>query len=38
MSKSKRQREREQTIRKQDQKPHGKVKSFKELAEDTQVE
>jgi len=32
MSESKRERERNWTVRKQDQHPHGKVKSFKELA------
>jgi hypothetical protein len=32
MSKAKREQEREWTVRKQDQNPHGKVKSFKELA------
>ncbi|UII57191.1 DUF6254 family protein [Cytobacillus spongiae] len=33
MTKSKREKEREWTVRKQDQNPHGKVKSMKELAE-----
>lgn len=32
MSESKREKERKWTVRKQDQKPHGKVKSNKELA------
>jgi hypothetical protein len=32
MSESKREKERNWTVRKQDQHPHGKVKSFKELA------
>ncbi|MGG5253143.1 DUF6254 family protein [Neobacillus sp. SM06] len=32
MSKSKREQEREWTVRKQDQNPHGKIKSLKELA------
>ena len=32
MSKSKRQKEREWTVRKQDQNPHGKVKSLKEIS------
>ncbi|WP_243449878.1 DUF6254 family protein [Neobacillus terrae] len=34
MSKSKSEEEREWTVRKQDQKPHGKVKSFNELSKD----
>ncbi|WML43511.1 DUF6254 family protein [Neobacillus sp. PS3-40] len=34
MSKSKREQEREWTVRKQDQNPHGKTKSFKELSKD----
>lgn len=32
MTKQKREKERAWSVRKQDQKPHGKVKSFKELA------
>lgn len=32
MSKAKREKERAWTVRKQDQNPHGKVNSFKELA------
>ncbi|MCM3663217.1 DUF6254 family protein [Mesobacillus subterraneus] len=32
MSESKREQERKWAVRKQDQHPHGKVKSFKELA------
>ncbi|AZU64904.1 DUF6254 family protein [Neobacillus mesonae] len=36
MSKAKRQEEREWTVRKQDQNPHGKVKSFKELVNGTE--
>jgi Family of unknown function (DUF6254) len=32
MSKSKRQKEREWAVRKQDQNPHGKVKSLKEIS------
>lgn len=32
LSKSKSEKEREWTVRKQDQNPHGKVKSFKELS------
>jgi hypothetical protein len=35
MSKSKREQEREWTVRKQDQNPHGKTKSFKELLKET---
>jgi hypothetical protein len=35
MSKSKSQQEREWTVRKQDQNPHGKVKSFKQLSNET---
>ncbi|WP_235714572.1 DUF6254 family protein [Neobacillus dielmonensis] len=38
MSKSKRQEEREWAIRKQDQQPHGKVQSFKQLSKDTDQE
>ncbi|WP_235907339.1 DUF6254 family protein [Niallia circulans] len=34
MTKSKREEEREWTVRKQEQKPHGKVKTKKELAEE----
>ncbi len=34
MSQSKRQQEREWTVRKQNQKPHGKVKSLKELTDE----
>jgi len=34
MTKSKREEEREWTVRKQKQKPHGKVKTKKELAEE----
>ncbi|WP_235841987.1 DUF6254 family protein [Neobacillus fumarioli] len=34
MSKSQRQQEREWTVRKQDQNPHGKVKSLKELSKE----
>ncbi|MCE4048484.1 MULTISPECIES: DUF6254 family protein [Bacillaceae] len=34
MSKAKREEEREWTVRKQKQKPHGKVKTKKELAEE----
>ncbi|WP_251553821.1 DUF6254 family protein [Neobacillus muris] len=36
MSKSKRQEEREWAIRKQEQNPHGKVPSFKQLAKDVE--
>lgn len=36
MSKSKREQEREWTVRKQDQNPHGKVKSLKELSGETE--
>ncbi|WP_338451875.1 DUF6254 family protein [Niallia oryzisoli] len=32
MTRAKREKERAWTVRKQDQNPHGKVKSFKELA------
>jgi hypothetical protein len=32
MTQSKREKERNWTVRKQDQHPHGKVKSYKELA------
>lgn len=35
MSKSQRQYEREWAVRKQDQNPHGKVKSFKQLSNET---
>ncbi|WP_254842608.1 DUF6254 family protein [Bacillus sp. MRMR6] len=35
MSKSKSQEEREWTVRKQDQNPHGKVKSLKQIADET---
>ncbi|XJZ28310.1 DUF6254 family protein [Bacillota bacterium Lsc_1132] len=35
MSKSKSEQEREWTVRKQDQNPHGKIKSLKELAGET---
>jgi hypothetical protein len=35
MTQSKRQQERQWTVRKQSQNPHGKVKSFEELAEET---
>ncbi|MDR6124388.1 DUF6254 family protein [Neobacillus drentensis] len=35
MSKSKSEQEREWTVRKQDQNPHGKVKSLKDLANET---
>jgi hypothetical protein len=35
MSKSKSQQEREWTVRKQDQNPHGKVKSLKEISKET---
>jgi hypothetical protein len=34
MTRSKREKERAWTVRKQDQNPHGKVKSFKELSKD----
>jgi hypothetical protein len=34
MSKSKSEQEREWTVRKQDQNPHGKVKSLKQLSKD----
>lgn len=34
MTQSKRQQERQWTVRKQAQNPHGKVKSFEELAEE----
>jgi hypothetical protein len=33
LSKSKREKERAWAVRKQDQNPHGKVKSFKELSD-----
>ncbi|MEW9108906.1 DUF6254 family protein [Cytobacillus gottheilii] len=33
MTKQKREKERAWTVRKQDQHPHGKVKSFKELSQ-----
>lgn len=35
MSKSKREEERQWTVRKQDQNPHGKIKSLKEIAKET---
>ncbi len=35
MTQSKRQEERQWTVRKQSQNPHGKVKSLKEIDEDT---
>ncbi|MCT2536936.1 DUF6254 family protein [Aquibacillus koreensis] len=38
MSKSKSQRERQWNTRKQSQDPHGKVKSFEQLAEETKKE
>ncbi len=38
LSKSKSQEEREWAIRKQDQQPHGKVQSFKQLAKETEQE
>jgi hypothetical protein len=34
MSKSKSEQEREWTVRKQDQNPHGKVKSFEQLSKE----
>ncbi|WP_237562811.1 DUF6254 family protein [Bacillus dakarensis] len=34
MTKSKREKEREWTVRKQEQNPHGKVKSLKELSKE----
>lgn len=34
MTQSKRQQERQWTVRKQSQNPHGKVKSFEQLAEE----
>jgi hypothetical protein len=34
MTKSKREQEREWTVRKQEQNPHGKVKSLKDIAKD----
>jgi hypothetical protein len=34
MSRSKREKERTWQVRKQDQNPHGKIKSFKELSND----
>ncbi|WP_449621429.1 DUF6254 family protein [Robertmurraya sp. Marseille-Q9965] len=34
MTKSQREKERAWTVRKQDQNPHGKVKSFKELSKE----
>jgi hypothetical protein len=37
MTQSKRQEERQWNVRKQSQNPHGKVKSFAELAEDAGV-
>ncbi|MCM3568716.1 DUF6254 family protein [Neobacillus mesonae] len=36
MSQSKSQQERQWTVRKQDQNPHGKVKSLKQLAKETE--
>lgn len=38
MSKAKSEKEREWTTRKNDQKPHGKVKSLKELHEEHKME
>lgn len=35
LSKSKREQEREWTVRKQDQNPHGKIKSLKEISKET---
>ena len=35
VSKSKSQQEREWTVRKQDQNPHGQIKSLKELSKET---
>ena len=35
LSKSKSQQEREWTVRKQDQNPHGKVKSLKQISKET---
>jgi Family of unknown function (DUF6254) len=35
MTRSKSQKERQWTVRKQDQNPHGKVKSLKQLAKET---
>lgn len=35
MTRSKSQKERQWTVRKQDQNPHGKVKSMKQLAKET---
>ncbi|MEH7549300.1 MULTISPECIES: DUF6254 family protein [Bacillaceae] len=35
MSKSQSQQEREWTVRKQDQNPHGKVKSLKQISKET---
>ncbi|WML49437.1 DUF6254 family protein [Neobacillus sp. PS3-34] len=35
MSKSKSEKEREWTVRKQDQNPHGKIKSLKEISQET---
>jgi hypothetical protein len=35
LSKSKSEQEREWTVRKQDQNPHGKTKSFKELSKES---
>ncbi|WP_222705719.1 DUF6254 family protein [Bacillus massilinigeriensis] len=37
MTKSQREQEREWTVRKQDQHPHGKVKSLKELSKETRT-
>jgi hypothetical protein len=36
MSKSQSQQEREWTVRKQDQNPHGKIKSLKEISKETE--
>jgi hypothetical protein len=38
VTKNKREQERAWTVRKQDQQPHGKVKSLKELANDVHTE
>jgi hypothetical protein len=35
LSKSKREQEREWTVRKQDQNPHGKIKSLKQISKET---
>ncbi|MFB6465701.1 DUF6254 family protein [Cytobacillus sp. Hz8] len=37
MTKSQREQEREWTVRKQDQRPHGEVKSLKELTKETEA-